>query len=118
MLIFYFVLIMFIIFSGPILYKVVEKLKDKKLNRLKTTGKVIEATITKINNEAIFDRPVTVCRIFAESYIDQIKYTFISEKMYPQDCKHLKKGDIVKVLINQSNPKQYYFNYSLNNIDY
>ncbi len=106
------------IFFPTVFYIVVGKSKNKRFNRLKKSGEVINATITKIQNEAVKDRPVIVCRIHAESRIDQIKYVFVSEKIYPQDCKELQVGDMVKVLINHLNPKKYYFDYSSNGMDY
>lgn len=105
-------------FFGVVFYMIVGKSKNKRLNDLKGSGKVIDAIITKIQNEAVINRPVVVCRIHAESTIDQIKYEFVSEKVYPQDCKHLQIGDIVKVLINHLNPQKYYFAHNPNDVDY
>ena len=101
-----------------VFYIVVGKSKNKRLKNLKKSGEVIDATITKIQNEAVKDRSVVVCRIHAESRIDQIKYVFVSEKIYPQDCKDLQTDDIVRVLINHLNPKEYYFDFSSNGMDY
>ncbi len=109
---------LFSTFFGVVFYKIVGKSKNKRLHDLKRSGKVIDAIITKIQNEAVIDRPIVVCRIHAELNIDLIKYEFVSEKVYTKECKHLQIGDIVKVLINHLNPKKYYFAYSPNDMDY
>ena len=111
-----------VLFVGvfPLLYYAsVGKFKKDKLSSLKEIGKVIEARITGIHNEALLlTDNVVLCRIYAKKVIDNIEYKFISEKLNPKDCKHLKEGDSIRVLINPLNPKEYYFDYEPNDTKY
>ena len=58
------------------------------------------------------------CKIIAEMKIGLIKYEFVSQVLPQNNCDHLKKGDKVKILVDRQDPKQYYFSYHPNNIEY
>lgn len=109
---------LFLILFPLLFYLFASKHKKGKLNTLKENGKVIEAKITGIHNEAVIERNVVMCRIFAESNIENIDYRFVSEKLYPKDCDHLNQGDPIRVLINPLNPKEYYFDYDPKKMEY
>ncbi len=112
-------LVLFAILFYPVFYIFSGKYKKRKLNRLKQEGEKVDALITGIHNETIVvKRDIIVCRIYAESLIDQIKYKFISEKLYPKDCKHIQPGDKVEVLIDPQDPKDYYFEFNPENIEF
>ncbi len=111
--------VIFTIFIPLAYFSFVGKSKKNRLSDLKQYGKVIESIITGIHNEApLMGNNVILCRIYAESKIDNILYRFVSGKLYPKDCKQLNIGDDVKVLINPQNPKDYFFEYDPLNMDY
>ena len=67
-------------FFGVVFYMIVGKTKNKRLNDLKRSGKVIDAIITKIQNEAVINRPVVVCRIHENIILLIIRMIWIINK--------------------------------------
>ena len=107
-----------IIFIPIVYYLLVGKSKKTKLSELKQSGKIIDSKITEIRNEVLLRNDVILCRIHAEYKIADINYKFVCGKLYPEDCKHLKVGDTVKILINPHNPQNYYFEYDPIKMEY
>lgn len=93
----------------PLIQLLFDNINKKKQENLKRYGKVIEVIINNFKQEGILNHIIIVIRIVAESFIYGKRYKFISEKKYPEKSDNFKIGDHVNVLVNQDNPKQYYF---------
>lgn len=102
-------LVLLVIFSYPLIELIISLSKKRKLKRLNQQCSVIEAKISDFKQEDILTRNIVVNRIIAESKIGGKLYQFVSEKIYPEKCDHLKVGDTIKVLVNMAKPKEYFF---------
>ena len=79
----------------------------KKLRKLKRTGHIIDAKIQRIIEEPF--KKMMVIRAIASATVVDKQYTFRSEIIWKDEEFILKIGDVVKILIDYSNPKNYYF---------
>jgi hypothetical protein len=104
--------ILFLLVYGLLgVFGVLGKTKKRKLKYLKKEGKIIEAEITDFKSYTAASAmaiPAVYVQIVARSFVHGKPQEFISERIYPKNCK-LEVGDKVKILVNMENPKQYYF---------
>ncbi len=111
------ILVIFLFLTIPLLIMLIyftfsdNKSKKRKVEYLKKEGKIIEAEITDLKSHtggSVSAIPAIFLRIEARSFVHGKPQEFISERIYPKNCK-LEVGDKVKILVNMKNPKQYYF---------
>ncbi|MBT4266176.1 MAG: hypothetical protein HOB38_05180 [Deltaproteobacteria bacterium] len=93
---------------------IVERIRRKKLKKLKVSGVTIEAVVTGHTQEP-YDRYGSsnyndvVIRLNAKTTIHGVLHEFKSERLDKDKIDSYKEGDKIKILIENNNPKNYYF---------